>query len=118
MALVSNHRLRSCIAPLAGVFCVLVSSAKCGGTPSCEQAFSNFYAMGCELTVNGGALSLTDVINSCNEAEAAFSAGTCACSDPYDDMLSCFAGIGPDQCSTCATELSTKDACTSSCPGL
>ncbi len=83
---------------------VALAVGACGSdAPSCNEAFSHFYAKGCVLVDSSGApYSQADVIVSCQQIAAAAPDN---CIGKLDDWLSCLNGIeNANTCTSCSGE--------------
>ncbi len=86
------------------------------GTPSCSDAVSHNYAMGCAISVNGNSLSETDAVNGCYMSQGKTSGGSCSCAKEFNAVLSCMNAIGQGQCNACDNQFAALDGCMGSCP--
>jgi hypothetical protein len=80
--------------------------AACGGSseppPSCQDAVTSFYAVGCVFSESGQAIPASEMITRCREARAD---APSQCIDELDDLQWCLATVANDtECAACSRE--------------
>ena len=89
--------------------------AGCGsdpGVPSCSQAMGSYYANGCAIFSDSGALTLSSAVTGCNQLVVEANAIGGSCPSRMDSFLRCLDGVsGSSQCEKCNSSLGSLMAC-------